>query len=553
MTWWHYLLLANVYLTLFFVFYALFLRKETFFNLNRVYLVSSAILSFLIPVIQSNWIKGLFITQRVQETFHQVNTDAFYQFTVTATPMHQLTLGQIILGIYLTGIVVLMGRFFYQLAVINWSIHQLHPENTYSFFNHVIIEERDSDNSVIIAHEETHARQWHSVDVLLMEAIMIVNWFNPVVYLYRNAVKFIHEFIADRNAVNTGTNKAEYAMLLLSQTFSTPPHRLVNPFFNNSLLKQRILMLQKNKSHWMMLVKYGLSAPLFALMLVLSSATVNNSKTLQVINNTAERAFTTPVSANFGRLSQQDMEDLNTVIKQHAAPVPANGAPLNTNISLVVPARGAEFPGGMQALGLFLSKNIHYPTEARTQNIHGTVYVSFIVEKNGSITNAKVLRGIGSGADEEALRVIYEMPKWNPGMQNGRTVRQSFTIPINFILAQNTVSFNNQSKPIVDTTSTRFKTVQPVNYAQNERRPDSTVLEGRFVSKVKPQVAAFVAETRLLPKMPARPAATTSGNKMLNGLKDKAVRSIYSEKAANSVVTMITKRRPFYDQDELNN
>jgi beta-lactamase regulating signal transducer with metallopeptidase domain len=67
-----------------------------------------------------------------------------------------------------------------------------------------------------------HARQWHSADVLIIEAVMIINWFNPIVYLYRFAIKHVHEFIADRQALKAGTNKADYAMLLLSQTFDTP-------------------------------------------------------------------------------------------------------------------------------------------------------------------------------------------------------------------------------------------------------------------------------------------------------------------------------------------
>jgi beta-lactamase regulating signal transducer with metallopeptidase domain len=90
---------------------------------------------------------------------------------------------------------------------------------------------------------------------------MIINWFNPVVYLYRFAIKHIHEYIADRQAIKAGNDKAEYALLLLSQTFNAPAHQLVNPFYNHSLLKQRIMMLQKNKSQRIKLLKYGCRHP----------------------------------------------------------------------------------------------------------------------------------------------------------------------------------------------------------------------------------------------------------------------------------------------------
>jgi TonB family protein len=446
MTWWHYLLLANVYLTLFFTFYALFLRKETFFNLNRVYLVSSALLSFTIPVIQSNWIKTLFITQKVQETIHHVGPAVMYSFNVTAKAEHSLTLGQIAGCIYALGILVLTIKFFYQLAVINYVISQPKSDTTFSFFNRIRIEDRDTDNEVINTHEQAHARQWHSVDILLLEAIMILNWFNPVVYMYRNAVKHIHEFIADRDVLKGGANKAEYAMLLLSQTFITPPYHLVNPFFNSSLLKQRILMLQKNKSHRMMLIKYGLSAPLFMLMLVLSSATVNNSKTIQAINTTAQEVFTTPAARTFDpeHLSVDDQADLNTVIKQNQQAVNQSALdersfqPVNLtgNVKYTAITQNALFPGGDAAFHNYINSNVRYPAEAREKNIQGKVYCSFVVEKDGTISNSKLLRGIGGGADEEAIKVVAAMPKWTAAMQNGQTIRQQFTIPISFTLVE---------------------------------------------------------------------------------------------------------------------
>lgn len=483
MTWWHYLLLANVYLTLFFVFYTLFLSRETFFNLNRVYLVSSALLSFFIPVIQSDWIKNLFITQKMHDTIYHVSPSVIYQFNATASPERQLTMGEVFVTIYLTGILILTVRFIYQLAVINWAINQRGTDTTYSFFNQIKVEEHDADNEFITAHEYAHARQWHTADILLLEAIMIINWFNPVVYFYRTAVKHIHEFIADRDALKAGTDKAEYAMLLLSQTFTAPPYDLVNPFFTHSLLKKRIQMLQKSKSQHIMLIKYGLSAPLFALMLVLSSATVNNSKTIKVINHKAQEVFLSPASfssdesGNSGEiiysktdpfasgpdsLSEQDRRDLYAAIRQHQMPIPAttlnppakkeDAAPApkiarDQNEIFTAVEYSAEFPGGIEAFYKYLNENLTYPEEARKNNIQGRVYVTFVVEKDGSITDVKVLRGIGGGADEESVKLLSTMPKWRPGIQNGFVVRQQYTVPIKFTLTDPTVSTTPASAP----------------------------------------------------------------------------------------------------------
>lgn len=473
MTWWHYLLLANVYLTLFYVFYTLFLRGETFFNMNRIYLVSAALLSFFIPVIQSDWIKNLFITQKMHDTIYHVSPAVMYQFNVTASPERQLTMGEVFVTVYLTGILVLTVRFIYQLAVINWAINQRGTDTTYSFFNQIKVEEHDADNEFITAHEYAHVRQWHTADILLLEAIMIINWFNPVVYLYRIAIKHIHEFIADRDALKAGTDKAEYAMLLLSQTFTAPPYDLVNPFFTHSLLKKRIQMLHKSKSHRIMLIKYGLSAPLFALMLVLSSATVNNSPTIKAINHKAQEVFLSP--AGFDRdqqdtrtveiyyegsnylhddsgpdsLSEQDKRDLYAAIRQHQTPAQTTPAPVvklhsapplppqvndGQNEVFTAVEHSAEFPGGIEAFYKYMNENLVYPEEARTNNIQGRVYATFIIEKDGSITDIKVLRGIGGGADEASVKLLSAMPKWIPGTQNGFPVRQQYTVPIKFTL-----------------------------------------------------------------------------------------------------------------------
>jgi len=95
----------------------------------------------------------------------------------------------------------------------------------------------------------------------------------------------------------------------------------------------------------------------------------------------------------------------------------------------------AEFPGGIEKFYAYLQKNVHYPAIARENNVQGKVFMTFVVEKDGSLTDVKVMRGIGSGCDEEATRVIKASPKWKPGEQNGRTVRQQYTVPISFTLA----------------------------------------------------------------------------------------------------------------------
>ena len=93
-----------------------------------------------------------------------------------------------------------------------------------------------------------------------------------------------------------------------------------------------------------------------------------------------------------------------------------------------------EFPGGANELINYLARNLNYPIEAKENGIQGKVWIDFIVEKDGTITHIKVTSGIGGGCDQEALRVINNMPKWTPGIHNGKTVRVLYNLPINFLL-----------------------------------------------------------------------------------------------------------------------
>lgn len=100
----------------------------------------------------------------------------------------------------------------------------------------------------------------------------------------------------------------------------------------------------------------------------------------------------------------------------------------------VVVEEDPEFPGGMEALYRYLASNIKYPENAKKERIQGKVYVSFVIEKDGSVSNIKVLRDIGGGCGEEAVRVVKQMPKWKPGRQRGKRVRTQYNLPINFNL-----------------------------------------------------------------------------------------------------------------------
>ena len=125
--------------------------------------------------------------------------------------------------------------------------------------------------------------------------------------------------------------------------------------------------------------------------------------------------------------------DQNEVVEEYIAPEIEEEEVVEQEIFQIVEEM-PSFPGGEQKLMEYVVKNVKYPQIAKETGIKGRVFVSFVVEPDGSVSNVKVLRGIGGGCDEEAMRVVKSMPKWKPGKQRGKAVRVSYMLPVNFQL-----------------------------------------------------------------------------------------------------------------------
>ncbi|WP_426669319.1 energy transducer TonB [Mucilaginibacter sp. McL0603] len=542
MSWWQYLLLVNLYLVLFYGFYTLLLRRETFFHLNRIYLVSSALLSFFIPVIHSDWVKNLFITQKVQHTIALYSAPIMV-YHIKSIEEHHFTIGQILTIVYSLGAAVLIIKFIWQLVSLKKVIDEPEESGAFSFFKSIRLGTNSGDQTIIVAHEQVHADQWHSADVILIEIVAIINWFNPVVYYYRFGIKHIHEFIADRRALDDGVDIAEYAMLLLSQTIKAPTHQLVNPFFNHSLLKQRIIMLQKNRSHYISLLKYCLLVPLFVLMLVLSSVTISKSKTIRLINKKIEEMFSTPATS------------VKTVIvNRPAPPVPAaniikdsvestftlaeDKEPNKTeeDHTLMTVEVMPEFKGGISEFYNFLSKNLQYTDAMLQKNIQGKVFISLTVEKDGSLTDIKAVKDIGGGAAAAAIRVLKLSPKWEPGYQNGQKVRVRYTLPINFTIVNGTLK-DTASAIVSNKESSDYKPVYTAAPKDTVRTTGTTiigldtqmnplfVLDGKEIANLNNLDPNTIESLRLVKSSPE-----------IDGYVD-----LYGKKALNGVVVISTK------------
>ncbi|TAM97472.1 MAG: TonB family protein [Chitinophagaceae bacterium] len=349
----------------------------------------------------------------------------------------------------------------------------------------------------IYQHELVHIRERHTLDNLLLEIVKIFCWFNPAVYWYQNVLRTLHEYMAD-SVVTRSFEKGDYARLLTSHTFFISSVAFTNHFFNRSQLQKRLIMLHKQNTPQKAGRKYLLIVPLVAVLIIISvsSFTLKNKvndiiselspsgQSLDVkgvvtdqYGNPVARATVTMFNTHKGTITNDKGQfEINNVSKGGLLVVSMIGYstihlqidsekklyltlysnPSNLNEVIVTGysiAKGhpiekkspgsvfvfveqnPSFPGGKEDLMRFLQHNIQYPQEARKEQLQGTVVVSFVVNKDGSLTQIHTIgQTIGGGLEQEAMRVVKVMPKWIPGHQNGETVTVPYTLPIRFVL-----------------------------------------------------------------------------------------------------------------------
>jgi TonB family protein len=414
----HYLLQSASILAVMYSVYWIFLRKDTFFHVNRFYLIATVLCSILVPMFNFSFMAGkpdstlMVLLEPVLITPEKVEN---------ATSSHLSWFG--IAGIiYLTGVFIFTLRFLVQLIQLlalvkrNKITHQDGANlvfvdsgySPFSFFNLIFIRQEfyiDGKLTPVIEHEKIHIHQYHTLDLILIEIAVILQWFNPFAWFLGRSVKSVHEFLADEGVLKLGFRRSDYQSLILNEAMGLQINNLTNNF-NVSLLKNRIKMMTKTRSDSWSLVKVGFALP-------------------------AILAIVFFFPAGSAKLPAQDNPQQSTL--KESRTVSQAGEDSNDKVFEVVETM-PSYPGGMDAMIQYLVANIKYPEEAKKNKITGTVFVTFIVEKDGSINKVKILQGIGAGCDEEAMRVVAGMPKWSPGLDKGKPVRVMFNLPIKFSL-----------------------------------------------------------------------------------------------------------------------
>lgn len=286
MSWLHYLIEANIYLGVFYLCYCLFLNRDTHYMLGRAYLIFSCVVAFVLPVTQLSVLKPAIPEVVIEEPANQINIiPAQLQQLKLAAPVKHFTFDDALVYLYITGVVIAFCVLLFRLRKLyvltrnkhslyedQYKLVKLDDENTaFSFFNYLFIGSNVPQAETIIAHELVHIRQKHSVDIIFLEIVKIVNWFNPFIYLIQRSLKTIHEYIADEQTAAHEHDALAYSSFLLNNAYGIQGSSIAHSFFNYNLLKKRIIMLNKNRSGKLARLKYLAALPLCAGMLCAST------------------------------------------------------------------------------------------------------------------------------------------------------------------------------------------------------------------------------------------------------------------------------------------
>ncbi len=409
---------VSLYWVLFYLCYWLMLRKHTFFKWNRYYLLAALLAAFAFPfIIYPESAPRLPVVYEVSASAFTIS-----QATEKSPGIDWMTvfwlvysLGALAMAFRLGRQVLLLKKHLRSGDVIELDdckvmITDANQVGSFSFFNWIIINQNDYEQhfDAIMRHEMAHASQRHSLDILLVEILKIAFWFHPVLWFYKRSLQEIHEYLADAQA----PNREHYAHFLLSYALHAPVGSLANHFFKPSQIKNRIRMIYKSRTSKWMLGTYAIAAAL--------------------IGSTA--LF----------IAGCERQEADKSAGQQAK-VEADRSLANKPIFTVVEQQ-PEFPGGNEAMFKFLGDNIRYPEAAAKANTEGKVILSFVVTEDGETRDIKVLKSVGQGCDEEAIRVLSKFPKWEPGMQNGHKVNVQYHLPINFKLEEDKPSKSSAQK-----------------------------------------------------------------------------------------------------------
>ncbi|WP_341837659.1 M56 family metallopeptidase [Chitinophaga pollutisoli] len=410
-----YLLKAALYSGLLFAYYCVALRNQRQHRWNRAYLLTLTAASLQLPLV------------RIPLPGDAAASSAILRYTAAAFEVNgggasgNAGSWQWAWIAYALVAATLLSRFGYAIWQLRnlirggrrqvSSTYQLilHPSvsSPFSFFRYIFwnpgTETLSAEGRHMLQHEQAHIRKGHSWDTLFMETVTALCWINPFFHLVKKELSIVHEFEADEVPAGNGQTAA-YAENLLRQALHAPSAQLLIHHFSQPPVKRRIMMLTRHSKTRHAAIRKLMALPLAAGILFATSCT---------------------------------QQDPAAPVAETPSPAPeaVQSAPTASNEIFTLVEQPPSFIGGDEALNVYLGDNIRYPKEAIDKDTKGTIFVQFVVRADGSISDVKTVgKVIGSGLEQESIRVVKNMPKWKAGKQNGKFVNVQFVLPIRFVL-----------------------------------------------------------------------------------------------------------------------
>lgn len=456
-----------VYLAGFYIIYFIFLSRDTMYTRNRAFIILSVVSSFILPLISVNVKEQssiFYFGKTLSEVFVTTGSSKVQIIPTPESGFYTITLP---VKIYLSGIIVLGTKLLADILNLIVLIARNRKKNDhivlfkgfntsgFSAMGYIFINKSlgKTESDEIIRHEQNHLDNNHFLDILLIEAIKVLQWFNPFIYLINRSLRAIHEYQADQKCLQAGMPVARYQSLLLNNVFRSGRFSMSNSFSNPSLIKKRMLMMIKKPSENSSSFKILLAIPVTVLFLLAISSCEKNIKLSRLTEE-----ITLPESSANQPVEIARKQAYSEVKKPEMPPPPPPPVPgkilekESSNAAIVEsidfqkitnePEAPAEvfvvveempvFPGGETELMKFIYSNIVYPEKAAANGIQGRVILRFCVTYKGGIDQVQVLKPIDPELDTEAVRVVKLLPKWTPGKQGGKQVNVWYSIPVTF-------------------------------------------------------------------------------------------------------------------------
>lgn len=404
-----YLLKSGILLLIFYAVYKLWLENEKMFRFNRIYLLGSLVFSFVIPLqlisITSGFSNKIGFIQ-LEELVIQKNNENVEMISINDFVFVLIGVVYAFIVLMLTIRFVLNLYSFYK-RIKNNQVEFIQGEKIvlieqpilpHSFWKSIFINKNEFEKgkipSELIAHEKAHLDQKHTLDILFIEVLQIVFWFNPLLIFYKKAIKLNHEFLADE-AVNKQFGSVKSYQNLLLDFASHKNTVALASNINYLITKKRLLMMTKKESPIKIVLKVFSVGVVYALLLFVFSTKA-----------TAQKA-----------LNKSDVKEKDLYVLADVEKLP-------------------EFPGGLTKFYKFIGENFKMSAEASKIKIKGKAYMQFIIEKDGSLSDIKTIKDPGYGLGDEAIRVLKLSPKWTAATQEGKAVRVMYSLPITFQSAE---------------------------------------------------------------------------------------------------------------------